>query len=298
MTAAGRDPFAQYRERLEAMGFRPSSARGQNFLLDPSLHRWIAEAAAPQAGDLVLEIGVGLGFLTRELAAHGAHVIGVEIDERLFAVAQGELQACSNVELVLADALGGPGGAIAPAVVDALTPRLTGAGQFLVVANLPYAASGPLLAELTCLSRPPDRIVVLVQRELGQRLAGAPGGKEYGGLSAQLQASYTVEFLRTVGAEVFRPRPKVASAVIRCRRRVDALLGNALERRCFQLFIRTLFGKRRKALRTTLAEAAAAIGGQVEAIPAGRLQQRAEELRPEELVALWRQVAPGPVELG
>ena len=93
MTDAGRDPFAHYRERLAALGFRPSSARGQNFLLDPSLHRWIAQAAGAGPGDLVLEIGTGLGFLTRELARTGARVLGIEIDSRLFAIASEELLA-------------------------------------------------------------------------------------------------------------------------------------------------------------------------------------------------------------
>ena len=91
MTASSRDPFRAYRARLEALGFRPSSARGQNFLLDPSLHRWIADTAGPGANDVVLEIGVGLGFLTRELAGRAGSVLGVEIDKRLFGVAGKEL---------------------------------------------------------------------------------------------------------------------------------------------------------------------------------------------------------------
>lgn len=293
MSDAARDPFSQYKARLDAIGFRPSSTRGQNFLLDPTLHRWIAEAAAPTAADLVLEIGVGLGFLTRELAVRAGRVLGVEIDERLFEVASGELRSHGNCELLLADALGGAGGAIHPDVVAAIAAQLPAGGQLLVVANLPYAVSGPLLAELSCLDRAPDRIVVLVQRELGLRLAAGPSSKDYGGLAAQLQAAYAVEYLRTVGAEVFRPRPKVASAIVRLVRRRDAPLVDAADRRSFQAFVRVLFGKRRKVLRTTLAEAAAAIGRPMPGISGELSGRRAEELGPDQLVGLWRQVAGG-----
>lgn len=290
MTDGGRDPFAHYRARLDAIGFRPSSARGQNFLLDPTLHRVIAEAAAPGRGDLALEIGIGLGFLTRELAARAGRVVGVEIDDRLLAVARDELRG-TGAELLLADALGGPGGSIDPAVVAAVERAQPPDGAFLVVANLPYAVSGPLLAELTCLPRAPDRIVVLVQRELGLRLASAHDTADYGGLAAQLQASYAIEYLRTVGAEVFRPRPKVSSAIVRLVRRPDPPFATVAERRSFQVFVRVLFGKRRKVLRTTLAEAAAALQRPLPSLAADVLQQRAEALSPAALVALWRQVA-------
>jgi len=292
VTTAGRDPFARYRERLDAVGFRPSSTRGQNFLLDPSLHRCIADAAAPRATDLVLEVGVGLGFLTRELAPRCAALVGVEIDDRLLAIARDELRPFANVELVLADAIGGDGGTLHPAVTAALAARQPADGAFLVVANLPYAASGPLLAELSCLHRAPDRIVVLVQRELAQRLAAAPGSSDYGGLAAQLQVGYAIEQLRTVGAEVFRPRPKVQSALLRLERRADAPVLPAAARRQFSAFARTLFGKRRKVLRTTLAEAAAAIGGQLPALGEALLARRAETLTPRELLDLWARTAP------
>ncbi|MBI5853279.1 MAG: hypothetical protein HZB39_19905, partial [Planctomycetes bacterium] len=81
--AGARDPFAAYRARLDALGFKPSRRLGQNFLLEPSLHRVIADAAGLLEGDVALEIGAGLGFLTRELAARAAHVVTVEVDPRL-----------------------------------------------------------------------------------------------------------------------------------------------------------------------------------------------------------------------
>lgn len=298
---APRDPFAHYRARLAAAGFRPSSARGQNFLLDPTLHRWIAEAAAPGPRDVVLEIGVGLGFLTRELAARARTVVGVEIDERLVAVAGPELRALGNVALVTGDALGGPGRRLSPAVAEALAAALAGGGRLLVVANLPYSVSGPLLAELAQLPRVPDAAVVLLQRELAERCAAAPGSRAYGGLGALLQSAFTARVLRTVPPEVFRPRPKVASAVIRLERRTPLPLPEEACRQAFARFLRALFGQRRKTLRTTLPRALAAasapgaggLPGDLPAdLPADLLARRAEALGADELVALWRRLRP------
>ena len=295
VTDSARDSFANYRERLDALGFRPSSTRGQNFLLDPTLHRVIAGAAESSDRDVVLEIGVGLGFLTRELALVAGFVLGVEIDSRLHAVASEDLASFRNVEIVRADALSGPGGSLPEVVRTRLDQALTDREEFLVVGNLPYAASGPLLAELFCLPRLPDRIVVLVQRELGDRLAAKAGSEDYGGLSALLQSAYAVERLRTVGAEVFRPRPKVASAIVRLRRRADTDRFQPADRRALQQFVRVLFGKRRKVLRTTVTEAAAAIGSGFPDLPESVLQRRAETLAPDEMVELFHAVrAAGP----
>ncbi len=288
MSSAPRDTFADYRARLDALGFKPSSVRGQNFLLDPTLHRVIADAAECGPRDLVLEVGVGLGFLTRELADRAGFVVGVEIDDRLHQVASEDLRDRSNVALVLADALGGEGGSLPESVRVVLREKAPKDGAFLVVGNLPYSASGPLLAELACFETLPDRIVVLVQKELGDRLAAKCGDDDYGGLSALLQTYYVVERLRSVGSEVFRPRPKVASAICRMRRRDSASSWSAAQRRAMQLFLRSLFGKRRKALSTTLTEAAAAIGARAPTVAEPMQKRRAESLSPEELVLLFR----------
>lgn len=294
MSDASREPFSDYLSRLDALGFRPSSARGQNFLLDPTLHRVIAEASGAGPRDVVLEIGVGLGFLTRELSTRAGAVVGVEIDERLHAVAGEDLAASKNVRLVLADALGGPGGCLPAAVEEALAAAAEGRDRLLVVGNLPYAASGPLLAELVARRQLPDVVVVLVQKELGDRLAAGPEQEDYGGLSALVQSVYAVERLRSVGAEVFRPRPKVASAIVRMTRRPDADRLDANDRRGLQVFLRALFGKRRKVLRTTLAEAAAAVSRPMPPVPAELLARRAETLDPDELVGLYRATAGRP----
>src|SRR5690606_34306023 len=117
-----RAPFQRYRELMAAHGFRPSRRLGQNFLLDPSLHRAIADAVEVGAEDFVLEVGPGLGFLTRELLARADRVLAVEIDPRLAAILRGELATLrggERVELIEGDVLG-EGGELAPAVATAL----------------------------------------------------------------------------------------------------------------------------------------------------------------------------------
>jgi len=288
---SSRDPFSRYRDRLAAVGFRPSTSRGQNFLLDPSLHRWIAQQAGAGARDSVVEIGVGLGFLTRELAETAGEVLAVEIEPRLLDIARLELGGFDNIEWLLADALGGPGRSITPRIAEVAAEC---AGRLMVVANLPYSVSGPLLAELAQLERLPDRICVLVQRELGQRLSSGVGAALYGGLSALVQALFEVRSLRDVSPSVFRPRPRVWSSVVLLERRSDPLasLDAAASRVRFARFLRRLFGQRRKTLRTTVAAAAAELEVAAPDLPAELLAQRAEELAPEELVALWQACDP------
>ncbi len=290
---AERQAFADYRARLEALGFQPSTTLGQNFLLDPTLHRWLADEAAVAATDTVVEIGVGLGFLTRELASRAGRVVGVEIDERLFAIARAELAGHTNVELVAGDALGGPGRSLRPEIAAAgLSARERG-GLFVIVANLPYSISGPLLAEMVALPELPDRAVLLVQKEMAQRVAARPGTPDYGGLAVLVQSVFSARLLRLVPPEVFRPRPRVMSAVLGLSRRADAAptLVTAAARSEFARFVRRLFQQRRKAMRQTLPAAAGAIGRRAPDLPE-LARQRAEQLAPDEIVALWAACAP------
>ncbi len=285
-----RDSFGAYLAKMAAVGFQPSSVLGQNFLLDPTLHRWIADQAAPTAADTVVEIGVGLGFLTRELAPRARLVLGIEIDERLHGIARGELAEFTNIQWVLGDALGGPGRSLVPQIGAAVMEAHARGGQCLMVANLPYSVSGPLLAELAALPELPDRAVLLVQKEMAVRIAGRPGSADYGGLSAAVQALFTARVLRDVPPQVFRPRPKVMSSILRLERRTDSLpeLGPGAARRAFGIFVRQLFQQRRKVLRTTLPAAAAAIGRQAPVRSAEELQGRAEQLLPDTIAAWWR----------
>lgn len=284
---AERDPFSSFRARMDALGFRPSSVLGQNFLLDPTLHRFLADRAAPTAADTVVEIGVGLGFLTRELAARAGRVVAVEIDGRLYQLAREELADVGNIAWVHGDALGGEHRALHPAIAGA-APAAAG-GRLLVVANLPYSVSGPLLAELVALPQLPARCVLLVQKELAQRIAAACGSKDYGSLGALVQSVFTAKCVRDVGPQVFRPRPKVTSAILELTRRDGAVMAMAsgADRRSFGEFVRQLFQQRRKVLRTTLPAAAAAVGRLPVALGPDELGRRAEEIDPDTLASWW-----------
>ncbi len=283
---APRDSFSRYRDQLAAVGFRPSTARGQNFLLDPSLHRWIAEQAGAGAEDTVVEIGVGLGFLTRELAARAGALLAVEIEPRLLEIARREVHGSGQVEWLEADALSGDGRTLAPRIAEVAAAS---SGRLMVVANLPYSVSGPLLAELVQLDRLPDRVVVLVQKELGQRLSAKVGDDLYGGLSALVQSVFKARSLRDVSPEVFRPRPKVWSSVVQLERRA-ARPGPHSEpaaRPRFAPFVRALFSQRRKVLRKTAAQAARALGVGERELPEELAVRRAEELSADQWVELW-----------
>jgi 16S rRNA (adenine1518-N6/adenine1519-N6)-dimethyltransferase len=288
-----RDPFAMFRARMDALGFRPSSVLGQNFLLDPTLHRFLADRAGPSPADTVVEIGVGLGFLTRELAARAGAVVAVEIDARLLQLAREDLAAAANIDWVHADALSGPERTLHPAIAAA-APASAG-GRTLLVANLPYSVSGPLLAELCALPQLPARCVLLVQKELAQRIAAPAGDPEYGGLAVQVQAAYRARLVRDVGPQVFRPRPKVVSAVLELELRSDSPLAGRgpADRRSFGVFVRQLFQQRRKALRTTLPAAVTAAGLQPVPWEDALLAGRAEAASPDTIAGWWaRAVAP------
>lgn len=295
-----RDPFAAYRERLALLGFRPSRRLGQNFLLEPELHRVMADAAAVGADDVVLEIGAGLGFLTRELAGRARRVVAVEIDHRLCEVLREDLVAMpggDRVELVQADVLGRHG-----ELGDAVLQVIAAAGaQLKVVANLPYAVTGPVLATLCTAPALPARMAVLVQLEVATRLCAAPRTSEYGSLTALVQACFAVRLARRVGREVFRPRPNVDSGIVEMVRARDCLAAawSCAERRSFAAFVRGLFSARRKMVRHGLARAAAAAGipppdpGAWSGLEAA-LSARPGDLDPPMLAALWRAAQARP----
>jgi 16S rRNA (adenine1518-N6/adenine1519-N6)-dimethyltransferase len=179
---------------------RPKKSLGQNFLKDPHYIRKIADAARIEANDQVLEIGPGLGHLTRELAARVKKVLALELDERLIPALQKEFAEAPHVQIVQADALAYS--------YDDLP------GKWKIVANLPYYISTPIIQKLIESRAKFISLTLMLQKEVAERIAAPPGGKEYGYLSVLVQF-YTVpriEFIVPAGA--FTPKPEVDSAVI------------------------------------------------------------------------------------
>lgn len=205
---------------------------GQNFLADPNLLEAIVRDAELAPGDVVLEVGAGEGVLTERLAAAAGHVHTVELDRGLEA-ALAPLAALPNVDLHWGDAMKLDLAALAPA---------PGA----MVANLPYSVATPLL--LRTIEELPSlrRWTVMVQREIADRLRAAPGGRTYGSPSVLAQLACEVELVRTVDPAVFKPRPRVESAILRLRR-----TGPAAEE-WTSTVVRGAFAHRRKTLARSL----------------------------------------------
>jgi len=242
---------------------------GQNFLADPNLLDAIVRDAELDPGEVVLEVGAGEGVLSERLAAAAAHLHTVEIDRGL-EDALAPIAALPNVELHWGDAM--------KLDLASFDPAPTA-----MVANLPYSVATPLLLRTIELLPPLERWTVMVQREIADRLRAAPGNRTYGSPSAVVQLACEVELLRAVDPAVFKPRPRVDSAILRLRR-----TGPGADAETRQL-IRAAFAHRRKSLARSLEHAAP--GGR-EATRAALAElglpedARAEALAPEQFAAL------------
>ena len=233
------DPL-EVRRTLKREGLRASHARSQNFLADPDVLQAILDLAEAGEGTRVLEIGPGLGIITGGLLAAGAHVTAVELDAGLAAYLRdrfaGEISD-GRLDLVEGDALDHDLPALVPA-------------PYRVVANLPYHITSPILHRL--LGRPPspERLVLMVQAEVADRIAAAPGQMSY--LSAFVQYHASVRVALRVPPEAFEPAPKVSSAVIVLEPHASLALTSDREPALWGL-VQSGFRERRKMLRNVLA---------------------------------------------
>lgn len=253
-------------------GVRPSKALGQNFVTDPNTVQRIARLAGVGHGDRVLEIGGGLGALTLALAATGAAVTSLEIDETLAGLLRDIVPP--SVEVVVADALH----------VD-WDEMLGAGGPWVLVANLPYNIATTLLISLLEEVPAISRMLVMVQREVADRLVAAPGGRVCGAVSVRVAYFATARVVGRVSPEVFHPRPKVDSALVAIERRTEPAVAPGLASYAeIGELVRAGFAVRRKMLRRALAgmvdEAAFVAAG----VPS---TERAESLD----VAAWGKLA-------
>jgi 16S rRNA (adenine1518-N6/adenine1519-N6)-dimethyltransferase len=223
---------------LRKYGIRPVKRRGQNFLVDGNLARAIAQDTLA-ISDRVLELGAGGGALTVHLLRGAAKVVCVEVDRHLCGLLQAEFGPLESFGLIEGDL----------AKMD-WNAAVTAAGSRPVVAgNLPYVLTSTVLFALADLRERVSGAVFMVQKEVAERLTAAPGGRDYGILAVVLGSVFEIKVLRKVAPTVFWPRPEVASAVVRllpCGRwspdEFDRLTS----------VVKTLFGQRRKKLRTQL----------------------------------------------
>ncbi|HEX3622527.1 MAG TPA: 16S rRNA (adenine(1518)-N(6)/adenine(1519)-N(6))-dimethyltransferase RsmA [Acidimicrobiales bacterium] len=260
MTLSG----GEVRRLLAEHDLSPSRARGQNFVVDPNTVRRVARLAEVGPGDRVVEIGAGLGSLTLALAETGASVTAIEVDRGLVPVLRGVVEP-AGVTVVEGDALRLDWGA------------LLGGGDvpWVLVANLPYNVATPLIADLLDGVPAIARMLVMVQREVGERLAAGPGDEAYGAVSVKVAYWATARVVGRVPPTVFHPVPKVESALVRIDRRPEPAVGPEVDRSWLFRLVAAGFGQRRKMLRRSLADL---VPPDAFAVAGIRPEARAEEL--------------------
>jgi len=250
-------------------------ALGQHFLRDPGVARAIVALLTPTAKDLVVEIGPGEGALTGELARRSGRLIALEVDRALLERLRARLP---TIEALEADARTWDYGTLA---------RPPG-GRVLIVGNLPYSVSKPIVAALLDARAVIDAMALMLQREVAERLAAPPGGKVYGALSVLTQAVCDVELALRVPPGAFRPPPQVDSAVVRLTPRATPRVPAALEAR-FRDVVKAAFSSRRKTLANALTGGLGiTLGAAREAATTSGVDpgRRAETLTIEEFVEL------------
>ncbi len=229
---------------LATHGLRPKKRFGQNFLHDCNQMARILDAAAIAPGQTILEVGAGTGALSERLVEAGVRLVAVEVDRDLEPILRARLAPFADrVELIIGDILDGKHH-LNPAVRQRLGDR-----PFQLIANLPYNIASPLLVNLAVDYPAMTGAIVMVQKEVADRLAASPGGRAYGPLTVMVQAMCEVERLFVLGPGCFWPQPEIDSAVVRLTRRAVPLTTDA--RRLSQL-VHTLFTRRRKTLRAIL----------------------------------------------
>lgn len=224
---------------LHRFKLRADKKLGQNFLIDEDIVRRIVAAAELTPADTVLEVGPGIGTLTQGLAESGAQVVAVELDKRLLPVLDTTLAGYENVRIVSGDIL----------QVDIM--REVGAPDFKVCANLPYYITTPIIFALLEKRLPMERLVAMVQKEVAERMAAQPGGKDYGALSVAIQYYTEPEIAFIVPPSSFIPAPAVDSAVIVCKRRSQPPVQVCDEDLFFRV-VKAAFSLRRKMLSNSL----------------------------------------------
>jgi 16S rRNA (adenine1518-N6/adenine1519-N6)-dimethyltransferase len=232
----------QIGELLAAYGLHPSRALGQNFVADPNTVRRVARLAGVGPGDRVLEIGPGLGSLTLALLETGASVLAVEADRHLIPVLEAVVES-PGFSLVCADAL------------HADWPELLGSAPgWVLVANLPYNIATPLIAGMLDSVPVVQRMLVMVQKEAGERLAATAGDPAYGAVSVKVAYWATASIAGRVPPSVFVPRPNVESVLVSIERRpAPAVDPDEVPAESVFALVRAGFATRRKMLRRALA---------------------------------------------
>ncbi|PRI10176.1 16S rRNA (adenine(1518)-N(6)/adenine(1519)-N(6))-dimethyltransferase RsmA [Leucobacter massiliensis] len=289
---------AEVRELAERLGVSPTKKLGQNFVIDPNTVRKIVRLARVESGDRVIEVGPGLGSLTLGITEAGAQVTAVEIDHRLAAELPHTVRALQpevfaeegspRLRVIRCDAL-----ELGREELDGLP-----APPEVLVANLPYNVSVPILMHLLELIPQLRRGLVMVQAEVGHRIAAAPGSREYGAPSAKAAWYGEWGIAGTVSRRIFWPVPGVDSVLVGYERRAEPRGDEAERRRTFAL-VSAAFAQRRKMLRQALQPVLGPLGETTAAIEAAGIDPtaRAEQLAIDDYLAIARSSPDGRTSL-
>jgi 16S rRNA (adenine1518-N6/adenine1519-N6)-dimethyltransferase len=272
---------SQIRLVLLQFGLTPDKRKGQHFLGDHNILEKILQAADLSPEEGAVEIGSGIGTLTRALAQHAKQVLTFEVDAKLIPVIQHNLRGLQNVRLIHGDFL--------RQNLPQLIHDTFGDTPFKVVANIPYGITSPILDRLFGAASGWTRAVLMMQREVAERLIAEPGTPEYSAISVIAQYHSRVEIVQRVSRTVFYPPPEVDSAIVRFTPLPKRLLADE-EKRLFRV-VRAAFGQRRKTLLNALGGGLGLPREQVETVlrNAGIApQRRGETLTLEEFIALSR----------
>ncbi|MEM9080288.1 MAG: 16S rRNA (adenine(1518)-N(6)/adenine(1519)-N(6))-dimethyltransferase RsmA [Verrucomicrobiota bacterium] len=264
--------LSELKEVLAEAGVTPSRKLGQNFLHDANVARWIGNELQPRKEDCIVEVGPGTGALSEHLVGRVRKLILVEFDRRLAEYLRERFADEASVEVVSEDG----------AQFD--VRRLWAEGPVKLLGNLPYSAGGAILRNFLRQPTPIERAVIMLQKEVIDRITAVPRTKDYGVLTLRMQSEWDSAPVKTVGPECFYPRPLIDSTVMVCEPRKGEL--PVYDKRLFDELIRRGFAQRRKMLRKAMPEgldwsAAVERGGFAETA-------RAEELSLEQWVGLVR----------
>ena len=234
-------------EIMAKHGLTFKKSLGQNFLIDPNILRKIVSQAGLTKESAAIEIGPGIGALTEHLARDAGKVLAFEIDQRLLPVLADTLSPYDNVKVIHSDILKAD-------VEQAIQEELAGFEDIMVVANLPYYVTTPIILKLLLENLPIRGLVVMLQKEVAERITAKPGTKAYGSLSIAIQYYTEADYAMTVPKSVFMPQPNVDSAVIRMIKRPEPIV-NVIDEDFFFLVTRGSFVQRRKTILNNLQSA-------------------------------------------
>ena len=227
------------RELVEKYQFRFTKSLGQNFLVDQNIVRDIVKGAEVSKEDYVIEIGPGVGTLTRELLKEAASVTAIELDDKLLPILKEELKEYENFHLIHGDAT--------KVQLDAVYPGK----EIKLVANLPYYVTTPIITKILNDKVAFSSLTIMIQKEVAERMDAVPGTKDYGSLSVLVQYYCDTKIVRSVPPESFIPRPKVDSTVIRLTK-LEKPRAHVEDEALFFKIVRMVFTMRRKTLSNNL----------------------------------------------